>query len=294
MDAGPGASVERARVDRYGTELRRALCHIVDNLQFGFCPYNPPKFLPAPHIPATPSPVRPSMSTLLSPPAGSALALVQSTSLTRLVVESIEDMVLAGELPPGTKLNEIALAQRFGISRGPLREAFRSLEESGLIHQEKNRGAWVREIKLSEAADIYDVRAGLDACAGRLLAARITPEQLRTLREMTEAMRCVQPDDVARFHELNLSFHDCIVAMSGNAVLSAHYRKLCKLLVLFRRRNLQTPMAIPRFAEEHSAIVDLLEARDAPGVAEALFAHAQGGRLRMLRDGELTGAADAA
>lgn len=233
------------------------------------------------------------MPTLLSHSAGNALALVQSTSLTRLVVESIEEMILAGELLPGTKLNEIALAQRFGTSRGPLREAFRSLEESGLIRQEKNRGAWVREIKLSEAADIYDVRAGLDACAGRLLAARITPDQLRTLRDMTEAMRNVQPNDVARFHELNLSFHDCIVAMTGNTILTGHYRKLCKLLALFRRRNLLAPMAIPRFAEEHSAIVDLLEARDGLGVSEALFAHAQGGRQRMLRDGELADSADA-
>jgi phosphonate utilization transcriptional regulator len=233
------------------------------------------------------------MPTLLSHSAGNALALVQSTSLTRLVVESIEEMILAGELLPGTKLNEIALAQRFGISRGPLREAFRSLEESGLIRQEKNRGAWVREIRLSEAADIYDVRAGLDACAGRLLAERITPDQLRTLRDMTEAMRNVQADDVARFHELNLSFHDCIVAMSGNTILTGHYRKLCKLLALFRRRNLLAPMAIPRFAEEHSAIVDLLEARDGLGVSEALFAHAQGGRQRMLRDGELAGDPDA-
>jgi len=230
---------------------------------------------------------------VLTPSAEQALALVQSTSLTRLVAESIEDLILAGELVPGGRLNEVALAQRFGISRGPLREALRMLEESGLVRQEKNRGAHVRKIGLSEAADIYDVRAGLDAAAGRLLGARITPAQLRTLREMTEAMRAVRPDQIERFHELNLGFHDCIVAMTGNPVLVEQYRKLCKLLVLFRRRNLRAPMAIPRFAEEHSAIVDLLAAGDGPRAAEALYAHAQGGRARMLSDGELAGAPDA-
>ena len=230
------------------------------------------------------------MNPVFAHPTEKTLALVQSTSLTRLVAESIEEMILAGELPPGHKLNEIALAQRFGISRGPLREAFRLLEEGGLIRQEKNRGAHVREIRLSEAADLYDVRAGLDATAGRLLAGRISDEQLRTLREMTEAMKEVPPDAVDRFHELNLSFHDCIVGMTGNPVLAEQYRRLAKLLALFRRRNLLAPMAIPHFAEEHSAIVDLLAARDGPGVAEALFAHAQGGRQRMLRDGELAGA----
>lgn len=230
------------------------------------------------------------MNPVFAHPTEKTLALVQSTSLTRLVAESIEEMILAGELPPGHKLNEIALAQRFGISRGPLREAFRLLEEGGLIRQEKNRGAHVREIRLSEAADLYEVRAGLDATAGRLLAGRISDEQLRTLREMTEAMKEVPPDAVDRFHELNLSFHDCIVGMTGNPVLAEQYRRLAKLLALFRRRNLLAPMAIPHFAEEHSAILDLLAARDGPGVAEALFAHAQGGRQRMLRDGELAGA----
>lgn len=232
------------------------------------------------------------MHTPLSAAPEQALALMQSTSLNRLVAESIEDMILGGELAPGGKLHETALAQRFGISRGPLREALRLLEEAGLIKQEKNRGAHVRKIGLSEAADIYDVRAGLDAAAGRLLAERITPEQLHILREMTSVMREVQPHDVDRFHELNLSFHDCIVVMTGNPVLLDQYRKLTKLLVLFRRRNLLEPMAIPRFAEEHSAIVDLLGARDGQAVAEALFRHAQGGRARMLRGGELAGAPD--
>lgn len=232
------------------------------------------------------------MSSTLTHPAETTLALVQSTSLTRLVVESIEAMILGGTLPPGSKLNEMALAQRFGVSRGPLREALRMLEESGLIRQEKNRGAHVRKIGLAEAADIYDVRAGLDAVAGRLLAERITPGQLQALRRMTDAMRHVKPGEVDRFHTLNLSFHDSLVDMAGNPVLTEQYRKLCKLLVLFRRRNLMAPMAIPQFAEEHSAIVDLLEAGDGPGAAEALYAHAQGGRQRMVRDGELAGAAD--
>jgi DNA-binding GntR family transcriptional regulator len=214
------------------------------------------------------------MPSLLTAPAASALALLQSTSLTHLAAASIEALILGGELPPGSKLNEMALAQRFGISRGPLREALRTLEESGLVQQEKNRGAHVRQIALSEAADIYDVRAGLDATAGWLLAERITAAQLQTLRTMTAAMRDVPPDAVDRFHALNLDFHDSIVAMTGNPVL-------------FRRRNLLAPLAIPRFAEEHSAIVDLLAARDGAAAAEALRHHALVGRQRMVRDGEL-------
>jgi len=222
-------------------------------------------------------------------PLDNVLSLVQSTSLTRLVADSVESLILSGELAPGVKLNEVALAERFRVSRGPLREAFRLLEESGLINQEKNRGVFVRVVELREAAELYEVRAGLDATAGRLLAGRINAEQLGALRHLTEQMKSVDNNDVEQFHILNLDFHDQIIAMTGNRTLTDTYRKLAKQLALFRKRNLMAPMAIPHFAQEHSAIVDMLEQGNAIGCAEALYAHAQGGRQRMLRDGELAG-----
>lgn len=236
-----------------------------------------------------------AMSETAAPPVDSVLALVQRTSLTRLVGEALEKMILAGELPPGSKLNEVALAERLGVSRGPLREAFRTLEENGLIRQEKNRGAYVREIDLAEAADIYDVRAGLDATAGRLLAERVTAVQMAVLREFAAGMqRAATANDVDTFHQLNLAFHDRIVEMTGNVALIEVYRRLVKQLALFRRRNLLAPRAIPHFADEHSAIVDLIAAGNGSGAAEALHAHARGGRERMLHDGELWGVSDAA
>ncbi|MBX9937571.1 MAG: FCD domain-containing protein [Burkholderiaceae bacterium] len=231
------------------------------------------------------------MQRITSTSSGSVLSLVQSTSLTHLVADSVEELILLGELAPGAKLNEVALAERFGVSRGPLREAFRLLEESGLIYQEKNRGAFVRVVELREAAELYEVRAGLDATAGRLLAGCINAEQLSTLRQLTDQMKSVDDSDVEQFHILNLTFHDHIIAMTGNRTLTDTYRKLAKLLALFRKRNLMAPMAIPHFAQEHSTIVDMLEQRDALGCAESLYAHAQGGRQRMLRDGELAGVA---
>ena len=229
------------------------------------------------------------MQRATSAPVGNVLTLVQSTSLTRLVADSVEELILCGELAPGVKLNEVALAERFRVSRGPLREAFRLLEESGLIYQEKNRGSFVRVVELSEAAELYEVRAGLDATAGRLLSARINAEQLSALRQLTDQMESIDKSDVEQFHILNLDFHDQIIAMTGNQTLTDTYRKLAKQLALFRKRNLMAPMAIPHFAQEHSAIVDMLEQRNGIGCAEALYAHAQGGRQRMLHDGELAG-----
>ena len=103
-------------------------------------------------------------------PTTATIALVQSSSLPMLVHKELERMILAGEIAIGAKLNEVALAERLGVSRGPVREAFRALEESGLVHLEKNRGVFVRQISIEEADEIYEVRAALDEWVGRRLA----------------------------------------------------------------------------------------------------------------------------
>lgn len=223
------------------------------------------------------------MSENLTESTDAALALVRRTSLTSLVADAVENLILSGELPPGSKLNEATIADRFAVSRGPLREAFGMLEECGLIRQEKNRGAYVRTIDLDEAAEIYDVRAGLDATAGRLLAMRITEEQIDALRALTDEMQeVVSREDVDRFHTLNLAFHERVIDFVGNRSLSKVYDRLVKQLALFRRRSLLLPRAIPRFADEHSAIVACLAGRNPVASAEALYLHAMGGKARML------------
>ena len=114
--------------------------------------------------------------------AAAAIALVKSSSLPALVQQELEHSILAGELPAGSKLNEAAIADRLGVSRGPVREAFRALEESGLVRLEKNRGVFVRLIPVEEADQIYELRAVLDEFVGRRLAQAITPAQVRELR----------------------------------------------------------------------------------------------------------------
>src|SRR5207237_5672406 len=90
------------------------------------------------------------------------IALLQNSSLTTVVQQEIERAILAGEYQPGSKLIEATLAERMGVSRGPVREAFRMLEEAGLVRNEKNRGVFVRAIAIEEALEIYDLRAVLE------------------------------------------------------------------------------------------------------------------------------------
>ena len=102
------------------------------------------------------------------------IALLQSSSLTTLVQQEIERAILVGEYQPGSKLIEAALAEKMGVSRGPVREAFRMLEEAGLVRNEKNRGVFVRDIPIDEAVEIFDLRAVMDELVGRQLAKNIS------------------------------------------------------------------------------------------------------------------------
>ena len=213
------------------------------------------------------------------------IALLQSHSLTSVVQQEIERQILAGELPPGAQLIEAQLAERLGVSRGPIREAFRILEESGLVRQEKNRGVFVRSIPLDEAMEIYDLRALMDEAVGRRLAERITPEQLKTVRTLVERMeQAVKAGDADRYHLLNLEFHDRLVEFAGNRKLIAIYRRLIKELSLFRRMNLADAKLLPISASEHRAIVKAIASGDPEAAGRAMREHVMESKERTERN----------
>ena len=214
------------------------------------------------------------------------IALLQSSSLPSLVQAELERMIVSGELQPGAKLTEMTLAARLGVSRGPLREAFRMLEEAGLVRTEKNRGVFVRDVPLDEAVEIFDLRAAMDELVGRQLAQHITPAQLKEVRAMVDAMeRAVKAADLRNYHLLNLQFHDRLVDMAGNRKLTALYRKLIKELSLFRRMNLAHLAEggqLPLSAGEHRAIVKAIASGDAQAAGRAMFDHVMESKGRMV------------
>ena len=213
------------------------------------------------------------------------IALLQSSSLTSVVQQEIERRILQGELAPGAKLIEAALAEALGVSRGPVREAFRMLEEAGLVRQEKNRGVFVRSIPLDEAMEIFDLRAMMDEAVGRCLAQAITPEQLRAVRGMVEAMeKAVKAGDADSYHLLNLDFHDKLVAFTGNRKLTSIYRRLINELSLFRRMNLADAKLLPISAGEHRAIVKAIASGDPDAAGHAMRQHVMDSKNRTLRN----------
>ncbi len=219
------------------------------------------------------------MSAALHP----TIALLQSSSLTTVVQQEIERAILVGEYPPGSKLIEAALADKLGVSRGPVREAFRMLDEAGLVRTEKNRGVFVRDIPIDEAVEIFDLRAAMDELVGRQLAQHITPPQLKEIRGLVDSMeKAVKAEDAYNYHLLNLKFHDRLVEMAGNRKLTAIYRKLIKELSLFRRLNLADGWLMPISANEHRQIVKAIASGDADAAGRAMFDHVMESKERTI------------
>lgn len=211
------------------------------------------------------------------------IALLQSQSLASAAQQAIEQAILSGEYPPGAKLNEAALAEMLGVSRGPIREAFRMLDEAGLVRTEKNRGVFVRDISIVDATEIFDLRAIMEEWVGRQLASNITQPQSDEISTLLQAMtQAIADQQVDGYYQLNLQFHDRLVEMTGNRRLLAIYRKLIKELSLFRRLNLADAGALPLSGQGHRQIVDAINAGDAAAAGRAMAEHVLGSKQRTI------------
>jgi len=209
------------------------------------------------------------------------LEILKSQSLTTLLKAEIERMILDGSFAAGERINENALAARFGVSRGPVREACRALAELGFVELIPNRGVFIRRIDRREAEQLYDVRAGLTGLAGRLLAKVVTESQLATLDSLLDGMDTtgLPLDD---YYPLNLQFHDCMVEFTGNERLISAYRQLVKELHLFRARGLVQGGGLAVSNAEHRDMMEAIRARDPVRAFEIAYRHVENGKARML------------
>ena len=212
-----------------------------------------------------------------------ALSVLKSHSLPSLVQEELERLILDGTLAPGEPLREVALAAQLGVSRGPIREAFRALEEKGLVRVVKNVGVHVRELDLVEADQIYEVREVLEVMIGEKVAATLDAPGEKALKKIIADMeRAVAAADVGRYTALNLAFHDTLASLSGNHKLHAAYNRLVAELSLFRRQTYihdQGTMEVS--LGEHKTILDAVIARKPAQAAELLRRHAADSRRRL-------------
>src|SRR4030095_2618569 len=161
-------------------------------------------------------------------------------------------MILLGELQPGDRLNELSLSSRFGISRAHLREAVRALEEARLVQVIANRGTHVRKLDLSEALELFDVRAGLARSAGRLAVPRGTRAQIKEIKEIHRRLgTAASSADPAKLHRRNIRFHALLLEAAANPRLLQLDLAVRNEMQLYIRHNVSSPAQLRASYKEH-------------------------------------------
>jgi DNA-binding GntR family transcriptional regulator len=211
------------------------------------------------------------------------LDILRTSSLAAAVEREVERLILNGSFAPGERINENKLASELGTSRGPIREAIRSLEGSGLIVSIRNRGSFIRRLSVKEVREVYEIRAALFGLAGQLLAERISDDQLQRLtRFVVEMEEASQQRDFEAYYPLNLAFHEFIVDSAGNAMLAQQYRSFVKKLHLFRARSLVQGGGLTVSNKEHREMLSSVAARDPAWAHKAHCRHVMAARDRLL------------
>lgn len=199
--------------------------------------------------------------------------------------EALEDDIISGRLKPGQRLDEVGLAERFGVSRTPIREALIQLSASGLVDIRPRRGAYVMLLGPRELVESFELMAEVEASCARLAAGRMGDVEREAIAAAHAACRAaVAASDDEAYYPANAIFHGAIYAATGNRVLMAEALRLQRSLQPYRRLQLRVPRRLGASFAEHEAILEALFARDGALAAERLRAHVlvQGERFMTL------------
>jgi DNA-binding GntR family transcriptional regulator len=190
------------------------------------------------------------------------------------LAEGIADSVLSGEFPPGLRLDEGMLAERYGVSRTPVREALRQLASTGLIEVKPRRGATVATATSAQLETLFGAMAEIEATCARLAAMGMTPIERRRLQSAQDAMAAIAlRDDRDAYSAANIDFHTQIYLGAHNAILADFANGLRRRLAPFRRAQFRTEGRVARSHAEHGAIVKAIAACDAEAAHAAMFHH---------------------
>jgi DNA-binding GntR family transcriptional regulator len=200
------------------------------------------------------------------------------------IIQQLRAEIVSGQIAPGVKLSEARLAERFGVSRMPVREALKELESAGFVTIEQRRGTFVRGMSRSEILDLYEVREAVEGMAARLCAHRANNDLLTKLDEAIETMsRQVEVLDMDGYSLTDQRFHELILSGASNKRLSDHYRLLFQHLHRGLLSSIVTRRAgrMERSLAEHAEIMRALHAHDPAGAEDAMRNHVQRGRLEL-------------
>ncbi len=184
--------------------------------------------------------------------------------LRDVVFNTLREAILKGELKPGERLMELQLASKLGVSRTPIREAIRMLEQEGLAVTMPRKGAEVAKMTLKDMEDVL----------AKIACTKINEEQLTNLKVIRdEFKKSMDSGDVKKIAEEDVKFHDAIYEATDNAKLITLMNNIREQMYRYRVEYLKDPKNYPMLVKEHDAIVSALEARDMELVTQEMHTH---------------------
>lgn len=226
---------------------------------------------------------RGGISAPAQPPRRAAIE-TQKGWLHQDAVAVLRRIILSGEFPPGERLREVAISERLGVSRTPVREAFRTLAAEGLVNLLPNRSVVVSEVNMSDSADVFAVLGALEALAGQFACQRISQEQIRLLVELQDTLeRQFEVADRVGYAETNQRVHELLVEASNNAALIIAWRMILPRAERARTLNNLDRRRWAEAVNEHRKIVDAIVARDGAMLGTLMQEHFDNGIASMSK-----------
>ncbi|HEX7890215.1 MAG TPA: GntR family transcriptional regulator [Ramlibacter sp.] len=208
-----------------------------------------------------------------------SISLEDRGQRTVVAARRLRELIVSGQLAPGQRITERLVADHVeGMSRTPLREAFKILEAEGLVKIEPNRGAVVTALSIEEVEAAIEVLIGLETLAAEPACARITDAEVAAIAELHERMaQARRAGELMAYFHLNQAIHQCIVDAARNPVLSRIYASECARIRRYRYAGNEQNERWGRAVREHESILDALRERAGPVLREILRQHHRAG-----------------
>lgn len=204
--------------------------------------------------------------------------------LRDVVFNTLRRAILKGELKPGERLMEIALADKLGVSRTPIREAIRKLELEGLVVMAPRKGAKVASITERDLNDVLEVRKGMEVLAISLACKRITGEELEKLESIEQSFQSlIESGNLTELAEMDVKFHDTIYQATNNQRLVQLLNNLREQMYRYRMEYLKDIAVRRTLAEEHKAICEALRGRDESKAQNYVSVHIDNQQKAIIR-----------
>jgi DNA-binding GntR family transcriptional regulator len=216
------------------------------------------------------------MSTVL---IGAAGAVRSAAGVPGMIVETVREAIMSGELAPEAPLRQEDLAQRFAAGRPPVREALKQLEMEGLVTYRARRGYIVAPLTVADIEEIFEIRSLLEVRAAYLAAQRRTEadvKQMESIVRQMEALDIQSPEDAAAFSRMNRAFHNVIFEASGRKMIGEIMHRLQNKVERYVRYGSYRIRDQQRVNDQHRQILDAFRSKDADQIAEVSRLHIQG------------------